>query len=290
MRINEVRNTWGSLYTGDASMLDQFELACSDFINSNIDVEEFVERITPLDEWAFRLYWGAPQKTNWMNTGQNKNYPILKETIWTAIFERIRKDILKRTGIEYTLIQGKRGGQVAVAVFEDGKIKTKDVDTGLALQHKEGFLVPVVAAECKGGHACSTCHDGIWGQGVRMKRQFPNSIQAFVTDNNITVGLKTDVSTYSDGIDFTFCERGENNSESWVVKDKTRTIYNRLNPKVMQTAMNIFTEIVSSQSTEYWLTMNDKYPISGEAYREMLDELGYFVSPKFRKQLDSVLN
>lgn len=288
MRIDEVRHTWGSAFDGNIALLDQFELACDNFINNKIDIEDFVKGITPLDEWAFRLYWGAPQKTNWMNTGQNKNYPILKETIWTAIFERIRQEVFKRTNVEYTLIQGKRGGQVAVAVFEDGKIKTKDVDTGLALQHNDGFLVPVIAAECKGGHACSTCHDGIWGQGVRMKRQFPNAIQAFVTDNNVTVGLKTDVSTYSDGIDFTFCERGENNSEAWVVKDKTRTVYNRLNPRTMQTAIDIFTEIVSSHTVDYWLTMNEKYPISGEAYREMLDNSGCFVAPKFRKYLDSI--
>lgn len=277
MRTDEVRNNWNGYYDGDLSLLDRFEDACFNFIEGRTTVDQFVSGISELDEWAFRMYWGSYQKTNWLNTGQNKKYPIIKETIWTAIMERIRRLLVEKTGLDFKLIQGKTGGQVAVAVFEDGNIKTKDVDTGIALQHKDGFLVPVIAAECKGGHACSTCHDGIWGQAVRMKKQFPNAIQVFITDNNMTVGKKIDVSTYED-IDFEYLERGENNSEKFAKGNG----YNRLNPLVMEAAINQLVTAVSSFDESHWLKMNPLYKNTGEKFRDSPDKVGYFVSPKWR--------
>jgi ferredoxin len=277
MRINEVRNNWYNSYDGDWSLLDRFEAAITKFINFEIDVDEYVDRISELDEWAFRLYWGSYQKTNWLNTGQNKKYPIIKETIWTAVMERIRRILVEKTGLEFVLIQGKAGGQVAVACFESGEIKTKDVDTGIALKHPEGFLVPVIAAECKGGHACSTCHDGIWGQAVRMKKQFPNALQVFITDNNVTVAKKIDVSTY-DEIDFEYCERGENNLEKFYKQEG----YNKLNPEIFKTAIEQLVSVVSNFDESYWMTMNPRYKNIGEKFRDSIDEVGYFVSPKWR--------
>lgn len=277
MRIDEVRTNWQGSYTDDPAMLDRFENTIDNFINNEIDVDTFVKGVSELDEWAFRLYWGSYQKTNWLNTGQNKKYPIIKETIWTAIMERVRRILVEKTGMDFKLIQGKSGGQVAVAVFEDGSIKTKDVDTGIALLHPDGFLIPVIAAECKGGHACSTCHDGIWGQAVRMKKQFPNALQVFITDNNMTVGKKIDVSTYED-IDFEYLERGENNNEKFAKSNG----YNKLNANVMKTAIEQLVSVVSSFDKDHWMKMNPLYKNTGEKFRDSPDAVGYFVSPKWR--------
>jgi len=277
MRIQEVRHTWNGSFDGDLSMLDRFEDSIQKFINGDIEVAEFVDGVSELDEWAFRMYWGSYQKTNWLNTGQNKKYPIIQETIWSAVMEKVRQLVVDKTGLDFILVQGKAGGQVAVAVFEDGSIKTKDVDTGIALRHPNGFLVPVIAAECKGGHACSTVHDGIWGQAIRMKKQFPNALQVFITANNNTVGKKIDVSTYED-IDFEFCERGKNNAEKFAKGSG----YNSLNHFVFETAINQLVTVVANFDESYWMTMHPVYKNTGEKFRDSVDKSGYFVSPKWR--------
>lgn len=291
MRTNEVEISWlDQVQNGnvDISMLKRFEKTIIEFINGDIGVEQFVDGVSELDEWAFRLYWGAPQKTNWLNTGQNKKYPIIKETIWTAVMERVRRVLVEKTGLPFVLIQGNKAengvtGPVAVAVFENGEVKTKDIDTGIALPHPDGYYVPVIAGECKGGHACSTCHDGIWGQAVRMKTQFPHAIQTFITDNNATVGKKVDAITY-DEIDYTFCERGENNSEKFAKGGG----YNALNVNTFRGAIDHLLQAVEFHSKEYWMTMNPLYKNSGEKYRDQLDECGIWVSAT-RKMINESL-
>jgi len=282
MRIDEIRNNWtgrffeNSFYTA-YDMLDDVENAISKFVDRKVDIFQFIKEISEFDEYAYRLYWGASQKSNWLNTGQNKAYPIIKETIWSAVFEVIRQELVERTGIPFVLIQGERQ-KVAVAVFENGNVKYKDVDAGIGLVHDEGFTIPVIAVECKGGHACSTCHDGIWGQGMRMKAQFPNSLQAFVTDNNITVAKKTDISTYSTGIDLEWAERGVNNSEKFA-KSKG---YNALNAQTFSDAIKQCVNIVSSFNKDHWLVINDRYKNTGEKWRDSLDSNGSYVNPKYR--------
>lgn len=288
MRIDEVRKKFESqlrYFPNEPtllemiSMCDEFELHLKNFVDSKTSVEEFLKGITPFDEYAFKLYWGSKQKSNWLNTGQNKSYPIIKETIWAAVFEVIRQKLLEHTDIEFTLIQGEQK-KVAVSVFQDGNVKYKDVDVGIGIISDEGYTIPVVAGECKGGHACSTCHDGIWGQGVRMKKQFPNSIQTFITDNNITVNKKIDESQYSDGIDIEFCERGNNNNQKFDVKNGE---YIPLNPNVFQFAIDIIFQIVVSKPKNHWLKMNKKYGSSGQKWRDSLDTNGYYVNPELLK-------
>lgn len=281
MRTNEVELTWiDQVQNGDVdlAMLKNFENAIVKFINGNSTVEEFVSGVSELDEWAYRLYWGSYQKTNWLNTGQNKKYPIIKETVWTAVMEHIRRVLVEKTGSPFVLIQGNKAnggvtGPVAVAVFENGDVKTKDIDTGIALKHPDGYYIPVIAAECKGGHACSTTHDGIWGQAVRMKKQFPNAMQLLITDNNVTVGKKVDAVTYEE-IDMTICERGYNNNEKFAKNNG----YNALNTETFAAAINGLINAVEVHSKEYWMTMNPLYRNSGEKYRNQLDMTGFRVS------------
>ena len=275
MRIDEVRKTWGESFDGDTRLLDSFEKSIQRFIDRKISINEFVDGINDLDQWAYNMYYREPQKSNWMNIGQNKNYPIIKETVWTAIFEHVRKIAIENTNIEFTLIQGKSGGSVAVAVFEDGTIKTKDVDTGIAIKHPDGFLVPVIAGECKGGHACSSVHDGIWGQAVRMKKQFPNSVQVLITDNQITVGKKYDVSAYEE-IDFVISERGPNVGKMKDQKD------NFIDKSIVTKSIEIFVNLLSKQSVTHWFTMNPHQINIGETYRSSVDKHGIFISPKHR--------
>ena len=192
--------------------------------------------------------------------------------------ERVRRVLVEKTGLPFVLIQGKSAagntsGNVAVAVFENGDVKTKDIDTGIALQHPDGYFVPVIAGECKGGHACSTCHDGIWGQAVRMKKQFPNAMQLLITDNNVTVGKKVDAVTYEE-IDVTICERGYNNDEKFAKGNG----YNALNAETFAAAIDGLIKAVEVHSKDYWMTMNPLYRNSGEKYRDQLDKTGFRMS------------
>lgn len=288
MRIDEVRKKFESqlrYYPNEPTLVEMISM-CNDlektirkFIDGEISVNQYIDGITPFDKYAFTLYWGSKQKSNWLNTGQNKSYPIIKETIWAAVFEVVRRKLLEHTNINYSLIQGEQK-KVAVSVFEDGTVKYKDVDVGIGLISEQGYTIPVIAGECKGGHACSTCHDGIWGQGIRMKKQFPHALQAFITDNNITVNKKIDESQYSDGIDIEFCERGINNNQKFTAKEGE---YVPLNPIVFQQAIDILFDVVSSKSKDHWTKMNKKYGSSGQNWRDSLDENGYYVNKSLLK-------
>ena len=299
MRINEVRTSWtrgDSKVEFDSNIMDQFEKGLYGLVYKEFSIEDFVKHITPLDKWAFRNYHGSPQKSNNLNTGQNKNFPLIKETVWTAVFTLISKKVKEKTGIEFKVLQGKVGGQIAVACGTCGTVKTKDADTGLALKHPDDeYYVPVIAAECKGGHACSTCHDGIWGQGIRMRQQFPNALQMLITDCHVTVNSHIPVEAYSSGIQLTVCERGENNKEKWLggIKDKAKKVkagiitpdnihYHALNVKTIENTINKIVAILSDKSEEYWLTMNPLQEFSGEYYRESLDNSGLFIAPELR--------
>jgi hypothetical protein len=163
--------------------LDEVENAIIEYSNFKISNEEYVQRVTPFDKHLYTCYYNGKQKTNPFNTNQNKSFSNWKELYWMPMVERLRKRLVEATGIPFVLIQGEKN-RVAVSVYENGKWKSKDVDLGMGLISTSGFVIPIIAIECKGGHACATCHDGIWGQGTRMKKTFPNSLQGFITDNH----------------------------------------------------------------------------------------------------------
>jgi hypothetical protein len=181
--------------------------------------------------------------------------------------ERLRKRLVEATGIPFVLIQGEKK-RVAVSAYKNGKVKTKDVDLGIGLVHSS-YIIPVIAIECKGGHACATCHDGIWGQGTRMKKTFPNALQGFITDNNISVGQKTPMEEYSDAIDFELIERGDN-------KNRKLKVYSPLLPTRLQLAEDKLFEKISSMPESHWRIMNPLPEPSGVGFRKQMDDHGSF--------------
>jgi hypothetical protein len=184
------------------------------------------------------------------------------------MIERLRKRLIEATGIPFVLIQGEKN-RVAVNVYENGQLKFKDVDLGIGLVHPDGYVIPVIAIECKGGHACATCHDGIWGQGIRMKKTFPNAKQGFVTDNHITVGKDKPIEEYSDGIDFELIERGDN-------KTHAKKTYFSLRAEQLSLAEDKLFEKVSNMPETHWRTINLLPAPCGTGFRKQMDEHGLF--------------
>jgi hypothetical protein len=248
--------------------LDEVENAIIEYSNFKISNEEYVQRVTPFDKHLYTCYYNGKQKTNPFNTNQNKSFSNWKELYWMPMVERLRKRLVETTGIPFVLIQGEKN-RVAVSVYENGKWKSKDVDLGIGLISASGFVIPIIAIECKGGHACATCHDGIWGQGTRMKKTFPNSLQGFITDNHITVGKKTPLEEYSDAIDFELVERGDNNK--WI-----KNVYFPLTAERLLFAEDKLFEKVSSMPESHWRTTNLLPKPSGISFRKQLDESGLF--------------
>ena len=112
-------------------------------------------------------------------------------------------------------------------MYSSGYIKFKDVDGGIGFEHEingRKVVMPVVAAEDKGGHACSTCFDGVSAQSLRLHRCLPNAFHVFITDNNISVGKDKEAETFCD-IDLIVSERGKN---------RITEPYPKLNPSIFQ--------------------------------------------------------
>ena len=247
---------------------DVVEKAIISFSNFEISADEYVKLVSPFDQFLFKRYNTGAQKTNPFNTTQNKAYSMWKEQYWAPLLERLRKRLIEETGLDWILIQGEKN-RVAVSVYKCGKCKTKDVDIGIGLIHPNGYVIPVIAIECKGGHACSTCHDGIWGQGRRMKQTFPNALQGFVTDNHVTVSQETPIEEYSDAIDFEIIQRGDN-------KTYDNKVYAPLLPNQLSLAEDKLFEKVSSMPEAHWRTINLLPATSGIGFRQQMDEHGSY--------------
>lgn len=192
------------------AMLPTVEKAIEDLANEKISIKKYIELITPYDQFMYERAKMKPQKSNPINTLQNKKYSTWREMKWVPIWELVRKEISKKWNISnLTLIQNK---PVAESIYSSGYIKFKDVDGGIGFEHTingKSVLVPIIAVEDKGGHACSTCFDGVGAQSLRLHRCLPNAYHVFVTDNQITVG-KNKVSDIFNDIDLIVSERGSN--------------------------------------------------------------------------------
>jgi hypothetical protein len=250
------------------SHLNTVEESILKFSNFELEASEYVQLVKPFDQHLYKCYYTGGQKTNPLNTNQNKAFSLWKELYWTPMVERLRKRLVEATGIPFVLIQGEKK-RVAVSVYKNGKWKTKDVDLGIGLLHPDGYIIPVIAIECKGGHACTTCHDGIWGQGTRMKKTFPNALQGFITDNNISVGKQTPMEEYSDAIDFELIERGDN-------KNRKLKVYSPLWADRLSLAEDKLFEKVSSMPETHWRTMNLLPAPCGMGFRKQMDDHGSF--------------
>jgi hypothetical protein len=248
--------------------LDEVENAIVKYANFEIQANEYVQLVSKFDKHLYQCYYTGAQKTNPFNTNQNKAFSVWKELYWVPMVERLRKRLVEATGISFVLIQGEKK-RVAVSVYKNGKLKFKDVDLGIGILHSDGYVIPVIAIECKGGHACATCHDGIWGQGIRMKKTFPNALQGFVTDNNISVGQNTPIEEYSDGIDFELIERGDN-------KKRGLKVYAPLLSNQLTLAEDKLFKKVSSMPEAHWKTTTLQPKPSGIGFRKQMDDHGSF--------------
>ena len=248
--------------------LDDVEDAIARYSDFEISADEYVKLVSPFDQHLYKCYYTGAQKTNPFNTTQNKAFSMWKEQYWAPLLERLRKRLVEATGIPFVLIQGEKN-RVAVNVYQNGQLKFKDVDLGIGISHPDGYVIPVIAIECKGGHACATCHDGIWGQGIRMKKTFPNALQGFVTDNNIAVGQNKPIEEYSDGIDFELIERGD--SKTYIEKT-----YFPLRAEQLLLAEDKLFEKVSSMPEAHWRTINLLPAPCGISFRKQMDEHGSY--------------
>lgn len=207
-----------------ASMLDAVEQSMAKFIDHR-NTDQYIKEISAYDEFMYRSAKIKPQKSNPINTLQNKKYSTWREQKWAPIFESIRLELAQHWKTnKLVLIQNKK---VAESVYSSGYIKYKDVDGGIGFEMEVGskktkVLVPIIAVEDKGGHACSTCFDGVAAQSLRLHRCFPQAWSVFITDNQITVGAAKESEIYND-IDLIVMERGQNRKKvEYPTLDATR--------------------------------------------------------------------
>lgn len=172
-------------------ILDSFEQYQKDFAEFKISVEDYIRGVTLYDRFMFMNAKLKPQKTNPINTMQNKKYSTYREQLWLPVWVRIVKELEKTKNwkdAKLVVIQNKK---LVERVYTGGYLAYKDVDGGVAIEIKinnKNVLIPVIAVEDKGGHACKTTHSGVDAQGERIHKSFPNAIHVFITDNHVTVG------------------------------------------------------------------------------------------------------
>jgi len=249
------------------SMLDEVEQAMSDLLDGNIDVEEYINRITPYDKFMWEKWHELPQKSNPINIGQNKKYSTWREQKWAPIFELVRRELLKDPLWGDTKIVVIQNRPIVETVYSNGYTPFKDVDGGLAIETKingKTVLVPIIAVEDKGGHACSTCFNGVNAQGLRLHQSFPNAKHVFITDNNVSVG-STKGSEIADHINLVVCERGNNR-----VKEQ----YPALKHSRFQEVKDKLIKKLSTSRPEQFATYNVIESNSNKTLRESIDKSG----------------
>ena len=194
-------------------LVEVVEPAIKDFLEDQ-DLDKFLTKINEFDKWAFQLNYKPSQKSNWINIGQNKAYPYITELYWRAIFQVICDKLNeKANGYIFKLIEGNKMPNFRSTTMESHKA----TDTGIYVEIK-GIKFPVIYCECKNGHVDKVPHEGMWGQGMRLKQTFPNAIQMFVTDNNISMSTNLPESYMNTGIDIQVQQRGTP-GQKWKVKD-----------------------------------------------------------------------
>ena len=72
------------------TMLGDVEKAMKDLVNGLIDIKEYIIAITPYDQFMYERAKMKPQKSNPINTLQNKKYSTWREQKWAPIWELIR--------------------------------------------------------------------------------------------------------------------------------------------------------------------------------------------------------
>lgn len=238
------------------SMLDKVEQAMLDLINVRINVEKYIELITPYDQFMYERAKMKPQKSNPINTLQNKKYSSWREQKWASIFELVRQELVKIPKWKDTNLVVIQNKPIVESVYSNGYTPFKDVDGGLAIEiviNGKLVLIPVIAVEDKGGHACSTCFNSVNAQGLRLHQSFPAAKTVFITDNNISVGSAKGTEI-ADHINLIVCERGKNSvKENYpqLRHDRFSGVKDALVSKLSSMDPNQFTKyrIIESNST-----------------------------------------
>jgi hypothetical protein len=258
--------------TYDSSGVDG---AMKSLVNGTISISEYVDRISVYDELIVGFHRKKPQKSNPVNTGQNKVYSTWREQKWAPVVERIRRELQKRTEQDLKLVQN---SSVAQIIYEDGTAKSKDVDCGIAIESSlesslgdKKILIPVLVSEDKGGHACATCFDGVAGVAGHFKQSFPLSRSVFITDNNVSIGQDKSASIFQD-INMVICERGDNSkglkSNQYIPLkgERWQALYDA--------ADRYFTPEILSRLSNYTAS-----PVRASGkFREQIDRTGLFVN------------
>jgi len=247
------------------------ESAMKDLVGGMISISEYVERIAEYDREIVEYYLAKPQKSNPVNTGQNKLYPSWREQKWAPIFEKIRLKLQTRSEYELKLVQN---APVTQIVYDNGESKCKDVDCGIVIEcvlDNKKILSPVLVSEDKGGHACIVCFDGVAGVAGNFKKSFPLCKVVFITDNNVSVKKDISSSIFQD-INMVICERGDN-----LVGLKPKQ-YIPLKPERFQAlydeSCRYFTREMLSQLTDHVVL-----PVRASGkFREQIDRTGLFVN------------
>ena len=249
------------------SMLDEVEPAMSDLLDGNIEIEEYINRITPYDKFMWEKWHELPQKSNPINIGQNKKYSSWREQKWAPIFELVKRELLKNPnwdGVKLVIIQNR---PIVETVYSNGYTPFKDVDGGIAIEtiiNGKKVLIPVIAVEDKGGHACSNCFNGVNAQGLRLHQSFPNAKHVFITDNNVSVGA-TKGSEIADHINLVVCERGLNR-----VKEKYPALQHSRFQEVKDNLIEKLSSTQPMQFTKYNIIQSN----STKTLRESIDNSG----------------
>lgn len=248
-------------------MLNDVEQAMSDLLSGKIDIQQYINRITPYDKFMWEKWHELPQKSNPINVGQNKKYSTWREQKWAPIFELVRQELAKVqqwSGVSLVVIQNR---PIVETIYSNGYTPYKDVDGGLAIEctiRGKPILIPVIVVEDKGGHACSTCFNGVNAQGLRLHQSFPNAKHVFITDNNVSVGTSKGAEI-ADHINLVVCERGNNR-----VKEKYPALVYQRFEEVKQ---NLVAKL-SAMTPEQFTTYNVVSSNSRQTLREQIDAKG----------------
>ena len=233
------------------SMLDSVEKAMKDLVEGKINISKYIDAITPYDQFMYERAKMKPQKSNPINTLQNKKYSTWREQKWAPIWELIRIEMSKKWKTDSLMvIQNK---QVVESIYSSGYVKYKDVDGGISFEfmlNGKKVLFPIIAVEDKGGHACSTCFDGVSAQSLRLHRCLPNAFSVFITDNNISVGQDKESETFCD-IDLIVSERGQNRKTEKYPKlnaDRFKEVKDGIVAKLSKVSLSHFEHFTAIQS------------------------------------------
>lgn len=248
-----------------ASMLTQVETAMQNLVAGDITIADYIEAITEYDMFMYLSAKAKPQKSNPINTLQNKKYSTWREQKWAPIWQMICDEISATWQTnKVKVIQNK---QVVEGIYASGYIKFKDVDGGIGFEHEIGgrkVFLPIVAVEDKGGHACSTCFDGVSAQSLRLHRCLSSAYHVFITDNNISVGQDKEAETFCD-IDLIVSERGKNRVEEE---------YPKLNAHIFQEVKDGLLHRISQYDIDHFTKYNEIPSKKQGKFRSEIDQTG----------------